>query len=326
MALPKLGANYFQGRAGVHRVGSLLSAARLIFRETDHGDVGIDGYAELTDDAGQVTGATIALQIKSGPSYFHDGGAVWRYYPEEKHRAYWDAFPLPVVLLLHDPQDDRVYWADVRLQLRSDQSKDTFLSVPKANVFSATARGDLFESCGTAGRGLLGIEEVLKTLTVTVNPSAAFPLSHLDIFLEGLTDVERKVFFSVGMCWELAENRLALDAPSGVGMGGTEQEFLDRYLRFLVEQSLAIVDYTDFLIDIRDREMFPTILVPLTSRGRAVRDLCRKLGSTGAPYEITEATVGLVGGPHLVPRSEANRAVSEKMKAHFSQQAAPELE
>lgn len=319
MTLPNVDANYFQERAGVHLVGSLLTAAHLIFRETDHGDVGIDGQAELVDDKGQATGATIAVQIKSGTSYLRDGGDHWKYYPADKHRTYWETFPLPVLLLLHDPGNNNVYWVDARHQLRSDQYKERFLSVPKRNTLSAGSRHALFESCGTAGRGLLMIEEALRHLALTVNLNASFRLSFLDLFLEGLTDIGRKVFFSAGMCWDLAETRLPEDSPAGVGMGEAEHEFLDRYIRFLVEQSLAHIDYADILIDVRDRQMSPTILVPLTSRGRQVRDLCRELGSCGSGHEITEASVGLILGPHLVPRWHANRGVAEKLVARFSQ-------
>ena len=76
--------------------------------------------------------------------------------------------------------------------------------------------------------------------------------------------------------------------------------FLDSYVRFLVEASIALIDYSDVLIDLRDRDMFPTLLVPLTSRGRAVRDLCREIGSVGSPYEIMEASIGLAYRPLLI--------------------------
>ena len=316
---PQIDTNFFQERAGVLRVGGLLNAARLVFRETPNADVGIDGQVELVDAFGGATGATIAVQIKSGASYLVDGGECWRFYPAEKHRTYWEGYPLPVVILLHDPTNDVVYWADVRHQLRSDQYKDRFLSVPKRNVLEAVSRANLFESCGTSGCGLLRVPDVLKHMTLAINPNGSFCLSYLDIFLEGLNDIGRKIFFSAGMCWDLAESRIPPDAPTGAGMGGSEEFFLDGYIRFLVEQDLARVDYADYLIDIRDRQMYPTFLVPLTSRGRAVRDLCRTIvGNSMRPGAITEAPVSLTDGPHLDRRRVANLEVAMGVMRHFN--------
>lgn len=89
--------------------------------------------------------------------------------------------------------------------------------------------------------------DVLKFLATTRNANASFPLSLLDIFLEGLTDIGRKVFFSPGMCWDLAELLLPEDSPTGAGMGPNEHEFLDLYLRILVQQHIAHIDFSDII-------------------------------------------------------------------------------
>lgn len=314
---PTVLPTYFQERAGVLRVAEQLNSRGLIFRETPNADVGIDGYVEQVDAAGQATGATIAVQIKSGASYLRDGGDSWLFYPEAKHKAYWEMYPLPVVLMLHDPDSNEVYWTDARLQLRSDQRKQSSLLVPKHPPLSESGAHDLFLSAGSQGDGLMPVDACLRAMALARNHDASFPLSHLDLFLEGLTDIGRKIFFSAGMCWDLAEVAIPDDALTGVGMGSAEQAFLDSYLRFLVAQSLAHVDYSDVLVDLEHRNMFPTLLVPLTSRGRQLRDLCRTLGSTGMRYEITEATVGLLDRVTNVSRSLANFAVAKKITEYF---------
>lgn len=309
---PKVLSTYFQERAGVLRVAALLNAAGLIFRETPNADVGLDGYVELVDENGLATGKTIAVQIKSGKSYLNDAGDAWKFSPPEKHRHYWEMYPLPVVLMIHDPDSDEVFWTDVRFQLRSRGGVAGPLLVPKTSTLEASG-GDLFATCGGSGVGLLPEAEVLRLLVTTRSDNASFPLSYIDIFLDGLTDIGRKLFFSVGMCFDLAEFKLPEGFPGGVGMGGGEQAFLDGYLRLLVEQSLAHVDYSDALIDIESRGMYPTILVPLTSRGRRVRDLCRELGACGSPYEITEALIGPSTYPGSVARTQANIEVARRL-------------
>lgn len=309
---PKVLPTYFQERAGVLRVAALLNATGLIFRETPNADVGLDGYVEMVDENGLATGSTIAVQIKSGKSYLNDAGDAWKFYPPDKHRHYWEMYPLPVVLMIHDPDSDEVFWADVRYQLRSQAGLKGPMLVPKASTLT-TAGSGLFATCGSSGAGLLPEKEVLYRLVTTKSENASFPLSYIDIFLDGLTDIGRKLFFSVGMCIDLAELKLPEDSPSGVGMGGGEQAFLDGYLRLLVEQSLAHVDYSDALIDIESRGLYPTILVPLSSRGLRVRDLCRELGACGSRYEITEALIGPSTYPGSIERALANIEVGRKL-------------
>jgi hypothetical protein len=315
---PKVLPSYFQERAGVLRVSQLLNAAGLIFRETPNADVGIDGYIELVDQYGEAKGTTIAVQIKSGASYLSNEGDSWKFYPSEKHQSYWEMYPLPVILMLHNPGNDHVYWSDVRFQLRSDNRKKSPLLIPKKSLLSSDSAEDLFVSCGFNKQGALTISEALRVMALTHHPTGDFPLSFLDIFLEGLTDINRKLFFSVGMCWDLAELMIPDDAPTGPGIGWDEGQFLDNYLRFLVEQSLAHLDYSDVMIDIIDRQMFPTLLAPLTSRGRELKNLCRSLGASNDPYEITEATVGIVNPFINVHRTYANIAVSRKIVEHFN--------
>jgi len=313
MILPQVGPTYFQERAGVIRVASFFNAMHLVWRETPNADVGIDGQVELVDNSGGTTGATIAAQIKSGASYFRDGGDFWKYYPSDRHRIYWELFPLPVIIFIHNPDDDAVYWVDTRRQLRGDERLTPYIGVPKTQTLSATSREALFDSCGSRGTGLTTPNLVLKHLALTRSNSSEFPISHLDIFLEGLTDIGRKLFFSAGMCWDLAEAR-----ADQVSMGQLEQKFLDDFVRSLVSESLAFIDYSDFLIDLHDRHLIATFLVPLTSRGKEVRDLCREIGSIGSPYEITEATVGLIEKGYLSPRRRANQKVADQVFKYFA--------
>ena len=51
------------------------------------GDVGIDGNLEFVTAEGLATGRLMAVQVKSGRSFFsHPTTHGWKCYPEEKHR------------------------------------------------------------------------------------------------------------------------------------------------------------------------------------------------------------------------------------------------
>ena len=66
--------NYQQERNGILAFSMEVNKLGLIWRETPMVDVGIDGQIELVDDDGNATGRILAVQIKSGASYFHDHG------------------------------------------------------------------------------------------------------------------------------------------------------------------------------------------------------------------------------------------------------------
>jgi hypothetical protein len=85
-----------------------------LFREQPTEDYGIDAQVELVEN-GNVEGRLIALQIKSGNSWFSkpapDG---WWYYPDTAHVSYWTNNSLPVIVVLVDPDAERCYWQIIR--------------------------------------------------------------------------------------------------------------------------------------------------------------------------------------------------------------------
>ena len=102
----------------------------------------------------------------------------------------------------------------------------------------------------------------------------------------------RKLYFSMGMCVQIAQNNAFLEETErrireGTAVAGEEvhvqighsaniSNFIDAYVRFLAAQNLAVVDFSDYLIDLQDRNVYPIFIYPLTSRGvKVVRFLKR---------------------------------------------------
>ncbi len=83
-------------REGIHAVGLIFTRLNWIFREQPTSDYGIDAQAEKRNPDGKAGGKLIALQIKSGPSYFRPRGDGYVYYGEARHREYWSNYSLPV--------------------------------------------------------------------------------------------------------------------------------------------------------------------------------------------------------------------------------------
>lgn len=280
MALfPKVDVAFSQERLGINAVAAFAAAANLIWRENNIKDVGIDGHLEYVNASGMATGRVIALQIKSGPSFFeHDDGESWRFYPEEKHRIYWERFPVPVIVVLHQPETRESFWVDVRhAYRRGTQDEMVGVSVPKSQTLSTTIGSKLFENVGvTAETFMDSIEDVLRTLVNTRSVEAGFPLSYFQLFVGGLTNIVRSLQFGMDLVIKTVEMNLDfMGADCGMGMGGEEYDFVFGYVQFLVAQDLADIDFGDCLIDWNDREMVPRFVAPLTRRGR---DLVREIG------------------------------------------------
>ena len=106
---PRANTKKFTSDSGVNYFSTLINDdLQWIFRKNNNEtDFGIDGYIDIVTDNGEVTGQSIAVQIKSGASYFKsktDNGYV--YYGESKHLNYYRNQILPLLLVIYNPDDN----------------------------------------------------------------------------------------------------------------------------------------------------------------------------------------------------------------------------
>jgi hypothetical protein len=118
-----------------------------LFREQPTEDYGIDAQVEVVDGE-VVEGRLLALQIKSGSSWFGEQGpGGWWFRPDAKHVQYWTNHSLPVVVVLYRPETMRCHWQLVnRKTLAGTAGGGWKLLVPKAQVLDQPARGPLREA------------------------------------------------------------------------------------------------------------------------------------------------------------------------------------
>ena len=316
MASPRVDNNFFTERSGVLQVAKIVNDMRCVWRETPNKDVGIDGQIEYVNDAGEATGHVVAVQVKSGSAYVKLKDNYIRFQPDEKHRLYWENFPLPVIVVIYDPATGKAYWEDARRWLRTPPVvRSDALRLPLKQTLDLQHKASLFETCGALEMSILPIPDVLRVMIEARNHNAGFDLTFFDLFASGLTDICRKLFFSVGLCMEIAEYKLALTKSEfGVGVGYNEYEFIDRYVRFLVSQNLVFLDFSDYLIDLREREMTSTFICALTSRGQQLVDhihtVKNGIRQGGYPYLATERPVTMAGDYHPLQKSHLQREIN----------------
>ncbi|WVK03947.1 DUF4365 domain-containing protein [Xanthomonas campestris pv. olitorii] len=287
MAFPKYGHTNSQERLGVNSVAEAVARMGLIWREIFSADVGIDGHIEYVAPDGAATGRLVAVQIKSGPSFLKEKEGSWIFYPDEKHQFYWERFPLPVLVVLHDPDRGISYWQDVRRHFRTPVAKQAGILVPKGNVLQNAHPNELFQDFAASDEPFLELDGVLGFLIQKKSNNGSFPISFFDLFCNGLTNICRSIYFGMDVALTVAEIKLErIDSPFGAGVGDAEHEFMFDFIKFLVHQHLADLDFSDCLIDWHDRQMMPTFMAPLTSRGRAlverIGDLQTEMEKKGA--------------------------------------------
>ncbi|HDS9605235.1 TPA: DUF4365 domain-containing protein [Enterobacter hormaechei subsp. steigerwaltii] len=279
MNFPKYHQTNSQERLGVNAVAEAIAKIGQIWRETPMADVGIDGQIEYVSPEGFATGRMIAVQIKSGPSFFKESKGDWVFYPEEKHRFYWERFPLPVLIIIHNPETNLSYWQDARQVLRVAKSTDAKgIIIPKSNVLQSTGPQTLFKGFAVIDQDFMLVEEVLDYLIKAKSNNASFPVSYFNLFCSGLTNICRSLYFGMDVAITVAEVELHnQNSPFGVGMGDSEHNFLFEYIKFIVHQHIADVDFSDCMIDWYDRAMQPSFMAPLTSRGKELVRLIHEL-------------------------------------------------
>ena len=97
-------------RRGINAVESIFLGMNWKFREQPISDYGIDAHVEPCGPDGSPTGQLIALQIKSGASYFKKQGSDYVFRGNARHLRYWRNHVLPVFIILHDPETNLTLW------------------------------------------------------------------------------------------------------------------------------------------------------------------------------------------------------------------------
>jgi len=131
-------------RIGVHKAGlAILQELNWIEREQPISDYGIDMQIEIVNDE-KPTGQLIAIQIKSGKSYFGEtteNSIVYR--GEMKHLDYWQFHSIPVLIFLYNPIDDKIYWEKILNKNTIRTDKAWKVNIPKTNILSADSKEEI---------------------------------------------------------------------------------------------------------------------------------------------------------------------------------------
>ena len=128
---------------GVTRVQFLVEQSLgWIFRRQEHRDTGIDAQVEVVL-SGEATGLVLALQIKTGPSYFTEKTSKgWRYRGNYSHLRYWNEHNLPVIVVLVDDTTGKAYWALVGEDAEIHRAEKSWtIEIPRSQQVGVNCAG-----------------------------------------------------------------------------------------------------------------------------------------------------------------------------------------
>lgn len=124
-------------RIGVSKIETIfLKEFEWIPRTILETDVGIDMTVEIAEK-GEPSGELFAIQIKTGESYFSEesnGKVVFR--GKEKHLNYWLNYSLPVIIILHNPENDLTIWQEIAENNVTKTKKNWKIEIPKHQSLS----------------------------------------------------------------------------------------------------------------------------------------------------------------------------------------------
>lgn len=135
--LPRYTSAAQKGEAGVGLVSRIVTDEfGWIFRRNhqEH-DFGIDGHLEVITEDGFVTGQMLAVQIKYGASFFKEkNNWGYTYRGELKHFNYLANYPLPILIVICNPESRECFWVKFDVESTTRTSKGWKFTVPFENV------------------------------------------------------------------------------------------------------------------------------------------------------------------------------------------------
>lgn len=151
---PKAKSSVSTGEVGINAVSRIVNDEwGWIFRR-NHGenDFGIDAYIDRVDDDGNVTGQCLAVQIKTGASYFRQSTTrSIVYYGEKKHLNYYLNLPMPVIIVICNDQTKECLWACFDAEKTEGTGSGWKTNIPLASILSTDSKHQMECILGEAG-------------------------------------------------------------------------------------------------------------------------------------------------------------------------------
>lgn len=258
-------SNLLQEDKGLLKIHAVCTQMDAIWRPTPCHDLGIDGQIEfLESNTARSTGYILAVQCKSGPSYFtHEDKNTVKFHPKRKHLEYWKKLAIPVILVLHDPERDLTIYTRVKSHLAGSGP----IVIRKSGIFCSAARND-FLGIAKQDAILMPPAKVLDEFNaVSLLREEGRIISGIE-FLLASTNV-MSGYFELRMCRLVALFELVAYSH-GVAIGNDDYDFIQRNIMKCHAHNLTAPFLDEFEHMWYDLDMVADIAVPLSPFGMDV--------------------------------------------------------
>jgi len=147
-SFPKINLNTLTGEKGATILKNIVeNHLGWLYRQNhQENDFGIDGYIDIITEVGQITGKSIAFQLKSGTSYFKEQneiGIVFR--GDKKHLNYYLNLDIPIIIILLEIENEQAFW-QVFDATKTEKSGDNWkMTIPKTNKLNKSSKQNLLK-------------------------------------------------------------------------------------------------------------------------------------------------------------------------------------
>lgn len=142
--MPKYKRTNITSKIGLNFVRDIVEKSGSIFHEIEQkNDLGIDAIIEFINDE-KPTNLSIAVQIKSGDSYFKDK-YNYCFIPIEDHYDYWLNYSLPVYGIVYIPKQNKGYRINIKEYLKNNVNSSIIKTeCNKTNIFNEEYYSKIF--------------------------------------------------------------------------------------------------------------------------------------------------------------------------------------
>jgi hypothetical protein len=145
---PKININKLTGEIGTTILKKLVETELGWLYRYNHqeNDFGIDGYIDIITDVGQITGKSIAFQLKSGKSYFNDQNEIGIVFNgDKKHLNYYLNIDIPIIIILLETETEEVYWEVFDAKKTEKSGENWKMTIPKTNKLNKSSKQQLLQ-------------------------------------------------------------------------------------------------------------------------------------------------------------------------------------
>ncbi|MFT3822632.1 MAG: DUF4365 domain-containing protein [Chitinophagaceae bacterium] len=197
-------------KAAVYTTAAAFNDFGWFFLERTTADFGIDAFVELSTNE-RPNGRFLAVQIKGGSKGLKRGRDGFQFYIKDNHRDYWLGLRMPMLIVVHDQEEESLYWEKVTADTIQQTDAQWKIEVPYDNVLSdkaAEAIAVFVDEYSTPGKPRI-LEEVIAEYKISPHRKA---VSVEELLAAGTQDpdVFRSLYFlggkneEDGLCLALA--------------------------------------------------------------------------------------------------------------------------